>query len=179
MILSKVKHLWLLCVSVILFIFFIPLLFPSSVSATSCEQVQLEGQNAYQFGEQIFYDDPGYARGNGKSAKEKCENYETRSTLPGGNAIRQPTVDGEGEDDESGPQNPDCYDAGIEGMSWVLCPIISNTSKAVDGIDGLLNNWLSVDAEDYDYSSDCYSSHYLINSCLISQNKTENFGSQS
>lgn len=49
-----------------------------------------------------------------------------------------------------------CYNSGIEGMSWVLCPTINNTAEAVDGIDALLDSWLAVDADLYGNGSDAY-----------------------
>lgn len=46
-----------------------------------------------------------------------------------------------------------CYNSGIEGMSWILCPAINNMASAVDGIDGMLDGWLSVDTNLYDNNS--------------------------
>lgn len=39
----------------------------------------------------------------------------------------------------------DCYSAGLDSMSWILCPVINNTSQAVDGIEQILRNWLQID----------------------------------
>ena len=39
----------------------------------------------------------------------------------------------------------DCYDAGIDSMAWILCPVINNMTQTVDGIDGLLKSWLQID----------------------------------
>ena len=41
----------------------------------------------------------------------------------------------------------DCYDAGIEGMSWILCPVVNNTTSAVDGIEKTLQDWLEIDTD--------------------------------
>lgn len=37
-----------------------------------------------------------------------------------------------------------CYNAGVEGMSWVLCPALNNTTKTVDGIESFLRDWLQI-----------------------------------
>ena len=69
-----------------------------------------------------------------------------------------PVIDpdlGEQEDPESGAvsEGDPCYNSGIEGMSWILCPAINNMASAVDGIDGMLDDWLSVDTNLYDNNS--------------------------
>ena len=46
-----------------------------------------------------------------------------------------------------------CYNAGIEGMSWILCPSLNNMVEATDGISGLLNDWLGIDSNLYNDSS--------------------------
>ena len=49
---------------------------------------------------------------------------------------------------DSGPSNSEddpCYNAGVEGMSWILCPTIHNTADAVDGIESVLRGWLQID----------------------------------
>lgn len=47
--------------------------------------------------------------------------------------------------DASSEDTDPCYNAGIEGMSWILCPVINNTTNAVDGIEKILRDWLSID----------------------------------
>ncbi len=37
-----------------------------------------------------------------------------------------------------------CYNAGIEAMSWIICPALNNTSNTVDGIEGYLRDWLQI-----------------------------------
>lgn len=44
----------------------------------------------------------------------------------------------------NGEDDP-CYNAGVEGMSWILCPTIDNTANAVDGIESVLRGWLQID----------------------------------
>lgn len=51
------------------------------------------------------------------------------------------------------PQTDQCYNAGVESMSWILCPAINNMASAVDGIDAMLASWLSVDADLYENGS--------------------------
>jgi hypothetical protein len=66
------------------------------------------------------------------------------------------TVDSNTSPDASGGtagESDPCYNSGIEGMSWILCPAINNMASAVDGIDGMLDDWLSVDTNLYDNNS--------------------------
>ncbi|MBO7132068.1 hypothetical protein J6V85_02295 [Candidatus Saccharibacteria bacterium] len=82
--------------------------------------------------------------------EDKLADVQTaRDSGPGGSTSGGGTTGG---DDEGDP----CYNSGIEGMSWVLCPTINNTAEAVDGIDGLLDSWLAVDADLYKGGSDAY-----------------------
>ncbi len=67
------------------------------------------------------------------------------------------TSDGAVESEPDQPQGSDpCYNAGVDGMSWILCPAINNMAGAVDGIDKLLRDWLSVDPGWIDNSSGAY-----------------------
>lgn len=59
-------------------------------------------------------------------------------------------VQGQTKDDGSNSENGDsdpCYDAGIEGMSWVLCPTIHNTTETIDGMEGALKTMLSIESD--------------------------------
>ncbi len=54
----------------------------------------------------------------------------------------------ESNQNEQTPEDPpDCYDAGIEGMSWVLCPVANNTGHTVSGLESLLRDLLSIDTQ--------------------------------
>ncbi len=54
---------------------------------------------------------------------------------------------------ESGDGDP-CYNAGVEGISWILCPAMNNMANTVDSITGnLLESWLSFDSEYYNDTS--------------------------
>ena len=46
-----------------------------------------------------------------------------------------------------------CYNAGIEGMSWILCPSLNNMVEASDGISSLIDKWLAVDSDYYNNTS--------------------------
>ena len=62
---------------------------------------------------------------------------------------------GQVDEDELGDdavQDP-CYNAGIEGMSWILCPSLNNMVSATDGISAFINDWLEVDSEYYSDTS--------------------------
>ena len=48
-------------------------------------------------------------------------------------------------DSSSGDSDP-CYDAGVEGMSWVLCPTINNTAHAMDTFEKALRTMLSIES---------------------------------
>lgn len=51
----------------------------------------------------------------------------------------------DGQDGESNGEGDPCYNAGIEGMSWIICPVLNNTSNTVDGIEeGYLRDWLQI-----------------------------------
>ena len=53
------------------------------------------------------------------------------------------TSEDSSEDGESSERDP-CYNAGIEAMSWIICPALNNTSNTVDGIEGYLRDWLQI-----------------------------------
>ena len=46
-----------------------------------------------------------------------------------------------------------CYNAGIEGMSWILCPALSNMTHTATALEKLIKEMLSVDTTLYDSSS--------------------------
>lgn len=50
--------------------------------------------------------------------------------------------DSETTDGDSDP----CYDAGVEGMSWVLCPTINNAATTIDGFESALKTMLSIES---------------------------------
>lgn len=50
--------------------------------------------------------------------------------------------DSETTDGDSDP----CYDAGVEGMSWVLCPTINNAATTIDGFESTLKTMLSIES---------------------------------
>ncbi len=50
-------------------------------------------------------------------------------------------------------EGDNCYAAGLESMSWILCPATTNMSSAVHGIDTLLDQWLSTDTGLYENGS--------------------------
>ena len=54
--------------------------------------------------------------------------------------------EGIGEDDFDGNE---CYNSGIEGITWLVCPAINNMAKAIDGIGGNIDRWLMIDSDWY------------------------------
>lgn len=58
------------------------------------------------------------------------------------------SITNEDPSDDPSSDNPTesdpCYNAGVEGMSWVLCPALNNTTKTVDGIESFLRDWLQI-----------------------------------
>ena len=55
-------------------------------------------------------------------------------------------AEAESSDQDSSDDGDPCYDAGIEGMSWVLCPTINNTKNTVDGMEWALGLMLSIES---------------------------------
>lgn len=49
------------------------------------------------------------------------------------------------EGQSSAEKDKDCYDAGVESMSWIICPALDNTNQAVDAIESQLRNWLQIE----------------------------------
>lgn len=58
------------------------------------------------------------------------------------------SITNEDPSDDPSSDNPTesdpCYNAGVEGMSWILCPALNNTTKTVDGIESFLRDWLQI-----------------------------------
>jgi len=50
-----------------------------------------------------------------------------------------------------------CYNAGVEGMSWILCPAINNMEYTASALDNTIQSWLSVEPELYNSDSSTYS----------------------
>ena len=59
-------------------------------------------------------------------------------------------------DPESGAMGLDgvCYNAGVEGMAWILCPTMNNMAKTTDMFTGIIDNLLSIDPMLYSDSND-------------------------
>lgn len=47
----------------------------------------------------------------------------------------------------------ECYNAGVDGISWIVCPAISNMTSTIDGIDATLSALLSIDNAFYENGS--------------------------
>lgn len=50
---------------------------------------------------------------------------------------------------EGGSVFDDCYNAGIESQSWIICPVVRNMTESIVGMDGMIDSWLSIDANDF------------------------------
>ena len=46
-----------------------------------------------------------------------------------------------------------CYNSGIEGMTWILCPAMNNMSHTATALENLIRSWLSVGTDLYDNNS--------------------------
>lgn len=57
-----------------------------------------------------------------------------------------------GSDAADGDTDP-CYEAGVEGMSWVLCPALNNMKYTASVLDNMIQDWLSLGPEWYDSGS--------------------------
>lgn len=60
-------------------------------------------------------------------------------------------VDDGGDGDDE--YNDACYDAGVDGVSWIVCPMINNLTDTADEMDKTINTLLSIDSKDYGYGS--------------------------
>ncbi len=59
-----------------------------------------------------------------------------------------PTTDTDNTNTNPEAITADCYDAGLDSMSWILCPVINNTSQAIDGIEEwVLGLFLEIDTD--------------------------------
>ncbi len=63
--------------------------------------------------------------------------------------------------DDGGASNvgntADCYGAGLDSQSWIICPAINNMTSVVDGLDGMVGSLLVTKTAYYDASSKTYS----------------------
>lgn len=53
----------------------------------------------------------------------------------------------------SDPSDPDsytdpCYEAGLDSMAWILCPLTNNTKTTADGLEQVLRGWLQININD-------------------------------
>ncbi|MBQ9017625.1 hypothetical protein IJ118_00985 [Candidatus Saccharibacteria bacterium] len=46
-----------------------------------------------------------------------------------------------------------CYNSGIEGMTWILCPAMNNMSHTATALENLIRSWLNVGTDLYDNNS--------------------------
>ena len=93
-------------------------------------------------------------KGNFESVLNWFKNEDSYAYLEDGDYANGTYVDGvldggmdsgSGSSDEGDP----CYNAGIESMSWLLCPALNNTRDTVAHVDGWINSWLSVETNLY------------------------------
>ena len=60
------------------------------------------------------------------------------------------SITNEDPSDDPSSDNPTesdpCYNAGVEGMSWILCPVVNNTTNTVDSFESTLKTLLSIDS---------------------------------
>ena len=50
--------------------------------------------------------------------------------------------------DTTGGSDDPCYNANLDSMSWIICPVVNNTSSTVDGIEKTLRDWLTIKPEE-------------------------------
>ena len=55
--------------------------------------------------------------------------------------------------DNSAVQTDPCYTAGLESMSWILCPTLNNTARTAGFLDGMIDKMLSTEKNLYDGTS--------------------------
>ena len=72
--------------------------------------------------------------------------------IVGGSASEDGEDDGGGEDDIEEL----CNQAGLKGLSWVACPVMSSTEETVSGLDAMIGSWLNVDTDLYKTDSPTY-----------------------
>lgn len=63
-----------------------------------------------------------------------------------------------GADGEAGDEDIEalCNKAGLKGLSWVACPVMSSTEETVSGLDAMIGSWLNVDTDLYKTDSPTY-----------------------
>ncbi|MBR3322225.1 hypothetical protein IKG05_01130 [Candidatus Saccharibacteria bacterium] len=49
-----------------------------------------------------------------------------------------------------------CWNAGIESQSWFLCPTLNNLTYTAGPLEGMIEDWLAVDPNLYDFDSPTY-----------------------
>ncbi|MBR0488087.1 hypothetical protein IJJ39_00165 [Candidatus Saccharibacteria bacterium] len=55
-----------------------------------------------------------------------------------------------------------CYDSGIEGSSWILCPTMENMEYTASSLDNAIEDWLSVNSNIYGRNSGTYTAWGLV-----------------
>lgn len=60
----------------------------------------------------------------------------------------------QGETDD--PTSDECYNAGIDGISWIACPALTNLTYTANGFDGIIDGMLAIKSEYYDTNSDAH-----------------------
>ncbi|MBR3236688.1 hypothetical protein IKF92_03370 [Candidatus Saccharibacteria bacterium] len=63
-------------------------------------------------------------------------------------------------EDEEGSEDGDiedlCNKAGLKGLSWIACPVMSNTEATVSDLDAMIGSWLAVDTNLYEVDTPTY-----------------------
>lgn len=56
----------------------------------------------------------------------------------------------------SNSEDDPCYNAGVEGMSWILCPALTNMTYTASAMDNVIEDWLTVNPDLYSSDSAAY-----------------------
>ena len=87
-----------------------------------------------------------YKKHNGQYFKDQGEEDGFICYAPEGYSVEGEATDSsETDTDETSDA---CYDAGIDSMSWIVCPAVDNTSKVVGAMEGKLKEWLQIKTND-------------------------------
>lgn len=70
-----------------------------------------------------------------------------------GNAVDKNNEDTSG---VSAEEENACYDAGIDGISWIACPALTNLTYTANGFDGIIDGMLAINPEYYNANSDAH-----------------------
>lgn len=94
---------------------------------------------------------------NGKSKKTwqelVQELYEEFKDQIGETAVEEPQEQGVTGGEE---YDDDCYKAGIDGVSWIACPALTNLTYTANGFDGIIDGMLAIKPEYYNTNSDAH-----------------------